>query len=119
MRLDSTKDLLQELSNSTDSQSYQPIKINSGRYGGTFVAKELVYAYAMWISASFQLKVIRAFDTLQTHGAPYRRLKKTSSNTARASGCPSPTPPTSSHSKHTRPSKALSDSSIFTGISRP
>lgn len=39
-----------------------------GRDGGTFVVKELVYAYAMWISASFQLKVIRAFDTLQTQG---------------------------------------------------
>lgn len=68
MRLDSTAELIKELSNSTDVQSYPPIKINSGRYGGTFVCKELVYAYAMWISAAFQLKVIRAFDTLQTQG---------------------------------------------------
>lgn len=38
--------------------------IQSKQQVGTFVVKELVYAYAMWISAKFHLLVIRAYDAM-------------------------------------------------------
>lgn len=77
MRRKETADLIFEIANSTDSQS-SPVATTEGRSGGTFAAKELVYAYAMWISASFHLKVIRAFDDLVTgHAAPAFNVPKT------------------------------------------
>ncbi len=63
LRNDSTQALVDELRENGELE-YAPIVATAGRYGGTYVCKELVYAYAMWISASFSLKVIRAYDEM-------------------------------------------------------
>ncbi len=62
-----TQELVQELSDSGNPLSLNnpPITIiKGGKNQGTFVVKELVYAYAMWISPRFHLQVIRAYDEL-------------------------------------------------------
>lgn len=62
-----TQELVQELSDSGNplSLNNSPITIiKGGKNQGTFVVKELVYAYAMWISPRFHLQVIRAYDEL-------------------------------------------------------
>jgi KilA-N domain len=70
LRLDGTQDLIKELERSPISTQKwgvigEPIKtINGGPDRGTYVCKELVYAYATWISPQFHLRVIRAFDAL-------------------------------------------------------
>jgi exodeoxyribonuclease X len=57
LRLDQTQALVTEL-NSSDVRSLKTI---TGRNGGTYACRELVIAYAAWISAAFHLKVIRVF----------------------------------------------------------
>ncbi|MFC4821139.1 KilA-N domain-containing protein [Dokdonella ginsengisoli] len=64
LRLDQTQALCAEIDQSSDVRSAQVVV--GGTAPGTYVAKELVYAYAMWISAAFHLKVIRAFDAMMT-----------------------------------------------------
>ena len=69
MRLDQTKELVKVLQGEIVSENPEtasrPVKIlQGGTHQGTYVCKELVYAYAMWISPQFNLKVIRAYDQM-------------------------------------------------------
>lgn len=54
-----TQALIEEIGKGANS--HLSIKTTRGTNGGTFACKELVYAYAMWISPAFMLKVIRAY----------------------------------------------------------
>jgi hypothetical protein len=38
------------------------LSINSGKNKGTYAVKEIVYGYAMWMSAKFAVHVIQTFD---------------------------------------------------------
>ncbi|ENL6118244.1 KilA-N domain-containing protein [Salmonella enterica] len=64
MRMDSTRELCAEIDRCSDV-SIGCIEIIRGGHGqGTYVSREVVFAYAMWISPAFHLKVIRTFDAV-------------------------------------------------------
>lgn len=67
LRREETAELIQLLE-SEELKSLKPINTEFGRYGGTYVCKQLVYTYAMWISPAFHLKVVEFFDRGQTQG---------------------------------------------------
>lgn len=69
LRLKQTQELVAEITRddglTPGIPGVNPVEATEGRYGGgTYAVKELVYAYAMWISAAFHLHVIRAYDAL-------------------------------------------------------
>ena len=72
LRLENTQNLISAIETNPSSADMHslipPVKtiLGKGKTQGTFVCKELVYAYAMWISAKFNLLVIRTFDGLIT-----------------------------------------------------
>lgn len=74
LRVEQTQELIKEIEQVSDmslgennhsSNMRSAVKvINGGNGRGTYAVKELVYAYAMWISAKFHLMVIRAYDAM-------------------------------------------------------
>lgn len=66
-RLDNIKELCLEIDRCSDVSIASVESIRGGPNQGTYVCKELVFAYAMWISAAFNLKVIRTYDATASH----------------------------------------------------
>jgi hypothetical protein len=66
-RSDNYQSLIDEL---TPDLAFAPVEsVRGGKNPGTYGCKEIVYSYAMWISAKFHIAVIRAYDAMVT-GTP-------------------------------------------------
>ena len=75
VRANTTQELIHEISQDSDTR-LTIITKHGGSHRGTWVCKELVYAYAMWISAKFHLQVIRAFDAMATQQYSYPAIEQ-------------------------------------------
>ena len=63
MRTDSFANVVEILKG--QNRTFNPVVKKQGRYnGGTWVCKELVYKYAMWVNAEFEVNVIQTFDQI-------------------------------------------------------
>lgn len=78
LRNQQTQELIAEIE-SENTIAYHTVQ-GKGKQQGTYACRELVYAYAMWISPKFHLMVIRAFDRM-TKGEYIPCLSKPQSNT--------------------------------------
>lgn len=79
LRLQQTKELVSEL----ESEIPQIRGIATKQGTGTFVARELVFAYAMWVSPAFHLKVIRTFDRAAATAIDWRKERSRAASTTK------------------------------------
>lgn len=70
LRMDSVHEFCAEIDRCSDSSIASVVTIRGGSNQGTYVCREMVYAFAMWISPAFNLKVIRTFDAEQSKKSP-------------------------------------------------
>jgi hypothetical protein len=89
IRLDGTRALIAELGASPEMVT--PLRtVNDGQHNGTYACRELVIAYAAWISAAFHLKVIRVFlgrtqaDDTERQSKAYAMASEVASQAQRA-----------------------------------